>query len=291
MTLTRTTAVWTTRGAIGLGAVALLAACGSSPAASDSGPGSVGYGGPEGQNSQGAFGGGQGFRPGASGKIEAITGSTAQVQNTQLNQQVAVTWNASTTFSQEVATSRSEVKVGSCVVVTAPSTTASASTAPSTAAPTMPTAITAASVRITQATDGTCTAGGGRPGTGDGQRPAGQPGGQFTGAPGGQNPGEGNGQRRGGFRSFGAFGKVTAVSASGFTVQSDFGGQATSATVTTTGSTTYMTNGTATSAAVEMGACMQAQGTADSTGAVTATHIAISQPVDGSCTGGFGPRG
>ena len=282
MNITRTTALWTTRGALAVGAVALLAACGSSPAASND-PGqsgdSGGYAGPGGS--------GQGFRPGASGQVAAINGSTAEVQNTQLQQQVAVSWNKSTVFTAEVPASRSAVKVGSCVVVSAPRTTSSgAPTAVPTAAPT---AITAATVRITPATNGSCTGGFGAGRRGQG----GQPGGQFTPRPGSQFSGGGQG-RRGGFRGFGAFGKVTSVSASGFTVQSDFGGQSgspTTITVTTTGSTTYTTTATATASAMKQGVCVQAMGNADSTGAVTASRIAISQPVDGACSGGFGPRG
>ena len=273
MTIKRQTALWTVRGGLAVGAAVLLAACGSSANNASGGAGGAGAEG----GGQG-FGGAQGgFGPGASGQVEAVSGSTAQVQNTQ--QQVAVTWTASTKFTQEVSASRSAVTVGSCVTVTAPRTSDTSSATPTT----RPTEITAATVRITAATNGSCTAGGGRFG---GQRPSGAPSGFGT-----QGAQPGGGQGRGGFRAFGAFGKVTAVSPSGFTVQSDFGGQSTTTTVTTTGSTTYTTTAAATASAVKEGVCLQATGNADSTGAVTATRITLSQPVSGACTSGFGPRG
>jgi hypothetical protein len=276
MTITRQTALWTVRGGLAVGAAVLLAACGSSANNASGGP--AGFGGEGGGQ---GFGGGQGgFGPGASGVVGAVSGSTAQVQNAQLGQQVAVTWTASTKFTQQVSAARSIVTVGSCVTVTAPRTSATSSPTPTE----RPTAITAATVRVTAATNGSCGGGAGRFG---GQRPSGAPSG--FGTQGGQ-PGGGQG-RPGGFRSFGAFGKVTAVSPSGFTVESDLGGQATTTTVTTTASTTYSTTSSATAAAVKDGVCLQASGNADSTGAITATRIALSQPVDGACTGGFGPRG
>ena len=59
----------------------------------------------------------EGQFPGASGKVAAVDGTTIQVQSPQ-DGQVAVTWTASTTFTQEVAASLADVKVGDCVVVT-----------------------------------------------------------------------------------------------------------------------------------------------------------------------------
>src|SRR5689334_6886154 len=57
---------------------------------------------------------GAGQLPGANGKVAAVDGSTAQVQSQQ-NGQVAVTWNDSTTFTQQVPASLADVKVGDCV--------------------------------------------------------------------------------------------------------------------------------------------------------------------------------
>lgn len=62
-------------------------------------------------------------------------------------------------------------------------------------------------------------------------------------------------------------------------------------TVTVTPSTRYVATMAATSSAVKGGVCVQATGPSDSTGAVAATRIGISDAVNGSCTTGFGGRG
>jgi hypothetical protein len=89
--------------------------------------------------------------------------------------------------------------------------------------------------------------------------------------------------------AFGAAGKVTAVSASGFTVDSTRPDTTTktSVAVTTTSSTKYTTNAKATASDVEVGGCLTAQGTTDDTGAVTAKTVSLSTAVDGECGGGF----
>jgi hypothetical protein len=106
------------------------------------------------------------------------------------------------------------------------------------------------------------------------------PSGMPSGAPGG------NGPRMSMVRA--AFGKVTAVSGRGFTVKSSAGGQSSTVTVTTSSSTSYTANAGATASAVKVGLCMSAQGSTDSTGAVTATTVTVSKPANGTCTGGFG---
>jgi len=215
----------------------------------------------------------QGQFPGANGKIAALDGSTAQVQSQQ-NGQVAVTWNASTTFTKEVAASLSQVKVGDCVVATPSQSDSSSSTDT--------TKVTAANVRISTATGGTCTGGFGGPGGGQGPSFNGTPpSGAPTSAPSGAPR-----QFRG---SFGAVGKVTAVSGSGFTVSSTRPGSdtATTVAVNTTSATKYTTNAKATASDVKVGGCMSAQGTTDDTGAVTAKTVALSAAVDGQCGGGF----
>ena len=59
--------------------------------------------------------------------------------------------------------------------------------------------------------------------------------------------------------------------------------------VTTTGTTTFSTIAAAKSSAVKVGLCATAVGTADSTGAVAAKAVAITQPTDAACTfAGFG---
>jgi hypothetical protein len=93
---------------------------------------------------------------------------------------------------------------------------------------------------------------------------------------------------------FGANGKVTAVSATGFTVASQFPGTSSQAprdtTVTVSGSTTYTTTKPGTAAALKVGKCVTATGASDDTGAVTADRLVVSDPVDGACTGGFMTR-
>jgi hypothetical protein len=250
---------------VGLG----LAACGgSSPAAT---------GGPEGgQQSAAAQGAGGARTPGGSGEVTDVSGSTAQVQSQTA--QVAVTWTGSTTFTQQVSVKASAVTVGSCAVVTSSASTGTTSTSP----------VQAATVRITPATNGSCTiaraGGGGRPQGQGGTPPTGRP----SGAPGGAGG-------RGGFGG-GTFGKVTAVTSTGFTVESQgrptssgTTGKTTSITVDTSASTKYTSTEKASSTAVKVGRCVTSQGKADSTGAIAATSIAVTDPVNGQCGfGGFG---
>jgi hypothetical protein len=242
--------------------VGLVAAgCGGSNPSSASSPAG-------GEQTQAA--GTRGGAPG-SGKVTEVSGSTAQVQGN--NAQVAVSWTGSTTFTTQVSAQASVVMVGSCVTVT--SDQQSGDTASTTK-------ITAASVRVTKATDGSCAAPGGA-GQGGAERPANgtRPSAAPSGAPGGQ---------RGGF----AVGEVTGVSGSGFTVESTQPGSDTSPTttvaVTTSDTTTYTTTKAGTAADVKAGVCVTSRGEADDTGAITATTIAVSPPVDGEC-GGFGGGG
>lgn len=64
-------------------------------------------------------------------------------------------------------------------------------------------------------------------------------------------------------------------------------------TVTVTSATTFTTTAVADASAIVVGQCASAVGPADDTGAIAATQIRLSQPVDGACTAGFGgfPRG
>jgi Domain of unknown function (DUF5666) len=249
------------------GAAALLlalTACGGSSSGATGASGQA-SGQASAQPSIGA--GQQGVRPGASGKIAAVSGKTLQVQSQQ-DGQVAVTYTGSTTFTRQVSAALSDVKVGDCVMASAAMT--SGAPASSTGS------LAATTVRITQAVNGSCAGG---PGGFRGQRPSGAP----SGGPGQRGPG--------GFGG-GAFGTVTAVSGSGFTVkQASFnGGSATSRTVTVSSSTTYSTTEKATSSAVKVGLCASAQGQKDSTGAVTAQRISLSNPVSGQCSAGLGGR-
>lgn len=199
--------------------------------------------------SGGAPGGGM---PGASGEIAAVSGKTLQVQGD--SGQVAVTWTGSTAFTEQVDGTLADVTVGSCVMVTSEEDAA------------------ATAVRITAATDDGCTGGFGG-GPGGGERPTDMP---------SDMPPEMPTDRSGGFG--GAFGEVAAVAADGFTVQS----MDDEVEVTVDAATSYSTTAEADAGAASVGRCAIAIGEADDTGAVTATRISLSDPVDGSCSTGRG---
>ncbi len=254
------------------GALALTA-CSSGAGASS--------GNAQGATTPRATGGGQGGGnrpPGVSGLIAAVNGTTMQVQTR--TDQTAVSWTPTTTFSTLVAAQLTDVTPGACVTVVEPP-----AATPGTASPTPPTNVTAASVQIRPASNGTCAAdlgGAGVPGTRTAT-------GTRTAAP---TPGAGQGNRGGGFGA--VIGRVGAVSGSGFTVQETARSGATSAapvTVTTTATTTYLKDAPATAADVKVGGCATAVGSADSTGAVTATSIALRPAANGACTGGLGGPG
>jgi hypothetical protein len=68
-------------------------------------------------------------------------------------------------------------------------------------------------------------------------------------------------------------------------------GTTTNKTVTLTSATKITTVQSATAAAATAGRCVTAQGKTDSTGAVAAASIAVTDPVNGQCTTGFGGFG
>ena len=277
---------------IGLAAAGLLAlsACGSSGATSTTQAAQQEV---QGGAAAGQAGAGASF-PGASGKIAAKSGKTLQVQGS--DSQTAVTYTGSTTITQQVTASLGAIKVGTCVMVEPSSDGSSSSSGSSSSDSSGP--LVAATVRITPATNGSCEQ---RPGAVGGHgRPSGVSSGRPSGMPSGM-PSDGAGGRR--FRGpgggFGAFGKVTAVTADGFTVTSarpDRSGsagassssQTTVVSVTVNKSTTVTTTKKAGPTALKVGRCVTATGKTDDTGAVTAQRIAVSQPVDGECNAGFG---
>lgn len=211
-----------------------------------------------------------GGAPGVNGLVAEVSGSTAQVQSA--SSQTAVTWTASTTFSQEVTVTAAAVQVGDCVQASRARPTSSANpSAPSSSA------IDAATVRIISAAGG-CTAaslGGSNPGVSPRTFPSGAP----SGSPGG---------RRGGLGAFMTIGTVSSASSTGFVVTpvARPGATASPVTVTVSSSTTYTETQSATATDVKTGICMSANGTTDSTGALTAKRITLSQPVNGTCTAG-----
>ncbi len=219
--------------------------------------------------------------PGASGLLAAFSGNTLQIQGT--SSQTAVTYSATTRFTDTVAAKASDVVVGACVQVRSTPPAGNASSAPT--AP--PTAVTATSVTLTAAVNGTCSGLAAGPGGGGG-------GGRFNGGGGGGTPPSGfpggRGRRFGG----GASGLVTAVHGSVFTVASTRRGTTgstpttTPVMVTTTSATTYSRSAAATAAALKVGLCVTARGPADSTGTVAATLIALRPADNGNCNSGFG---
>jgi hypothetical protein len=282
-------------------AALVLSGCGGSSSGSPAGAAA-----PTGGQTTGAANGQGGRPPGVFGLVAQISGKTLQVQST--SEQTAVIYTTSTKFTATVATTKKDVTVGSCVVVRTADATGGTGAATPTARPTQSSSVTATSVTITAPTGGQCAitaafGGGGFRGTGGGG--TGGPGsGQIT--PGGVRP---SGAPTGGARGFGGgfaqmtFGKVTAVSGSGFTVAAEtFAGRQGSAgstpttptgtpslttrtvTVTTSAKTTYTTTKTATASALAVGKCVSARGATDSTGSVTATSIAVTPAVDGACT-------
>lgn len=247
----------------------------------------------------GPAGGGRAF-PGATGLLAQIDGTTLQVQSADT--QTAVTYSASTTFTNTVAAKSSDVVVGMCVQARSARTASGSGGATPTPSPRDgATPIMAASVEISPAINGRCTAGGGRlsgarpPGAaGDPNGPAGRPSSGRTRAPGAG--GNGFGSNR--FGGLGAFGKVTSAAGTGFTLESSrpANGTATTGapsmqTVETSTATTYTRSRTANAKALAVGLCVSALGKADDTGSIAATSITLRPAVNGSCSSGFGGRG
>jgi hypothetical protein len=267
---------------LGAAAALTLSACGTSgtPTVSPSGtpaasPSAAAAGG---SSSRAAARG-----PAASGLIAAVSGSTLQVQNAQVGQ-VAVTWTAATKFTQQVTLSLGSIKAGDCVTAAA---TAGSPTAAS---------FTATAVTVSQAVNGRCFGG-----FGGGAVPS--PGSSFKPRP--RPSGTRSFARPSGAARTGAFATGSVVSVSGSTIvvaSRSFGpgagprpgasaGTTTNKTVTLTSVTKITTVRSATGAAATVGRCVTVQGKTDSTGTVAATSIAVTDPVNGKCTSGFGGFG
>jgi hypothetical protein len=220
--------------------------------------------------------------PGVVGTAAAVSGSSLEVQN-PTSGQVTVTFTASTPITDTVTVTSKDVTLGSCVTVVGKPSAAGAST----------TSVTATSVTISAPVKGNCIGGGGFGGGGFGG---------FGGGQGGSSPRPSFSPRprptgsRGAFGNGafgGADGKVTSVSASGFVVQgrNRAATSDTSITVITTAASKYLKTVTTASAALKVGQCITAVGTANSIGAIAARSIRISQPGPSGCVTGFGGRG
>jgi hypothetical protein len=259
---------------------------------------------------QDGFGGGGPGGGGVSGQIAAINGTIAQVRGQ--DGQTSVSWSDSTTFERTAAATVADLKVGDCVNASSFDFSAAqggaAPTQPAADAPVKTVAITA------PGSDGTCTGGFGggfgRGGGFNGPRPSGAPTGQAgqgeNGRRSGQRPSGAPTGGPGGFGGFGAFtsGKVTAIDGSTITVDAiqisrGAGASPTPTTapkqITVDSSTTYTATTASTAQAMQVGLCAVARGKADDSGAVAATAITVSDPVNGACGTGFGgfrgPRG
>src|SRR5262245_8418185 len=242
--------------AVGIAGLFTLAACSNSAPASHDPSASA--------QASSAGQGNAGFRgPAASGTVAAITGTTMQVQNPQVGQ-VAVTWTSSTRFSHQIATTLAAIKAGDCVTAVAPSGTSFDATS-----------FTATSVMVGS---GACAVGGG-------PRPSGLPSGtRASGFPSGARPsGFPSGRLRGGAV---ATGKVASISGNTLVIAArQFGASGTkNKTVTVTSDTRITTEAATTATSVKVGKCVTAEGKADPTGAVTATQVRITDPVNGQCS-------
>ena len=247
---------------------------------------------------EGGSGGNEGFTlPGARGTIAAVDGTTLQVRNDQSGQ-VAVSYSDATTITAQVTGSVDDIVVGSCVRVTSPDGTGDDTGDEDSA-------VTAATVTVTEKVDGTCSAAGGGFGAAgargrDGTAPGGgTPPTDLPDLPEGAPDGAAPTDRPEGARGFGGgvSGEVSAVDAGTITVEVSVPGDdaTTSTSVLLEDSTTVTTTQDSDADSLTVGECVVAMGDADSTGAVTAETIQVSDPVDGACQtggpGGFGGTG
>ncbi|MGH9059506.1 MAG: DUF5666 domain-containing protein [Acidimicrobiales bacterium] len=201
-----------------------------------------------------------------------------QVQNPRSGE-VTVSWTSSTAFSKRVTASAANLTAGACVAVIG-STSAGQ--------------LTANSVTIGQpSASGACTSsrgGGGRPGGFRGGTPP-------NGSRGSRPPGSGSNL------SF-ATGKVTSASATSLVLlgttssgprspgsTSSSSAPSSSITVSLGSSTIYSETQSATSGQLAVGDCVTANGSSDSTGAITARSVAITSTGGQTCSTGFGRGG
>lgn len=258
-------------------ALGLLSGCGDTDSSASGTGSSASQEGPNGQNGSSPM-----DDPGRfSGLVAEKDANVLQVQSA--SGQVAVTLTDATTITQQVTGTVAEVKVGTCVVVMK--------------------GTEATTVRLSQAVDGSCSDGftasrdGGRPQGAPSGRPSDRPSGAPSGRPSG-GPGGAMGEV--------TVGRVSAVHGTTIVVDAvqtigrgaAAAGASPSAEPSTTatevnlsGQVTVSRTESATAAAVRTGTCVTGSGKADSTGAVSATMVAVSAAVNGECTSGFGPGG
>ncbi len=224
--------------------------------------------------------------PFTTGMLSGLTGSTLTVQARNGNNTTVVV-TSSTGYLQTKSASASDIAKGDCVRVVG---TGSATSG-----------VSASTVVITQPTSKGCTrapnggaagrgAGAGRFGNGTpGSTPFTSPNGTPFTLPGGSTLPS---------NIAAAFGSVTSVSGQQLTVKSQVPQtnkksktKTRTVTVTLTSSTTVTQTVKGAESDLAVGSCVSANGTADSLGTITAKNVTISQPVNGSCGGGFGGFG
>jgi Domain of unknown function (DUF5666) len=226
--------------------------------------------------------------PFATGMLSALTGSTLTVQARDGNNTTVVV-TSSTGYLQTKSASASDIAQGDCVRVVG---TGSATSG-----------IQATTVVVTKPTSKGCTRNpnGATPGRGAGtgrfgNGPPGSGSAPFT-SPNGSPVTLPNGSTVP-TNIAAAFGTVSSVSGGQLSVKSQAPptnkkskAKTRTVTVTLTGSTTLTQTVKAAVSALAVGSCVTANGTVDSLGTITAKNVTISQPVNGSCGGGFGGFG
>ncbi len=209
---------------------------------------------------------------GVTGEIAYVADGLMQVQDT--DSQTAVSYADDTTITAQVAGSLSDLEVGDCVFVTTDADDATLATL----------------VTVTAAVEGECGIAGFAGGGGasaDGAAPGGDARADGT-APEGEAPtdapeGAGGGGAPTGFAAVTA-GTVTAVDASGFTVEATGPDDATtSTTLSVTEATSIVVTADADASALVVGQCVTAQGEADTSGGYAATALVVSEPGDEGC--------
>jgi hypothetical protein len=187
-----------------------------------------------------------------------VAGNSIQVTKED-NSNAAVNFTSTTKVTEVTPATLTDVTTGSCVSVR-----------PTNEEPQGAQQVTAASVRVSQAVNGTCPQPEEAPGAGPGSTsPA--PSGSPTTAPAKRQP---------------VRGSVASVAGNTITVTSnDASGNTKQTTVTVDDKTKYTKRASANSDAITAGKCLGARGTMDNGGALQATTINLRPANDGKCAG------
>jgi hypothetical protein len=193
-----------------------------------------------------------------SGLIASVAGNSIQVTKED-NSKAAVNFTSTTNVTEVTPATLTDVTTGSCVSVRPTKEESQGAQQ-----------VTAASVRVSQAVNGTCPQPKGAPGAGPGSTsPA--PSGSPTTAPAKRQP---------------VRGSVASVAGNTITVTSnDASGNTKQTTVTVDDKTKYTKQASANSDAITAGKCLGARGTMDNGGTLQATTINLRPANDGKCAG------